>query len=136
DSRNSPRRQFLHLAAGAAALSALPHIARAQAYPTRPVRVSVPVASGGLADSLARLMGQWLQDRLGQPFVIENRPGAGNTIGIEAVVKAPPGGHTLLLFRISAPNGAAPYHKPHFNPIPGLAPIAAHSPPAVGLIGA
>jgi len=122
-----PRRQFLHLAAGAAALSALPHIARAQAYPTRPVRIIVPVASGGLADSLARLMGQWLQDRLGQPFVIENRPGAGNTVGIEAVVKAPPDGHTLLLVGISATTGAALYDKLNFNVICDIAPVAAIS---------
>ena len=92
-----PRRQFLHLAAGAAALPAVSRIARAQAYPTRPVRMIVGFAAGGAADILARLMGQWLSERLGQPFVIENRPGAGTNIATEAVVRAPPDGYTLLL---------------------------------------
>src|SRR5438445_11969703 len=79
------RRNFLHLAAGAAALPGVSRIARAQAYPTRPVRLLVPLAPGGAADILARLMGQWLSERLGQPFIIENRPGGGNNIGTEAV---------------------------------------------------
>src|SRR5262249_10973744 len=92
-----PRRNFLHLAAGAAALPAVSRIARAQAYPTRPVRVIVPSAPGGATDIVARLIGQWLSERLGQPFVIENRPGAGNNIGTEAVVRAPADGYTLLL---------------------------------------
>ena len=92
-----PRRRFLSLAAGAAALPAVSRMAWAQAYPTRPVRIIVSTTPGGGADSLARLMGQWLQDRLGQPFLVENRPGAGSTIGIEAVVKAPPDGYALLL---------------------------------------
>src|SRR5262245_40928458 len=83
------RRQFFYLAAGAAALSAGATIARAQAYPTRPVRIIVNSAPGGAPDILARLMGQWLSERLGQPFVIDNRPGAGGNIAIEAVVKAP-----------------------------------------------
>ena len=92
----SPRRQFLHLAAGAAALPAVSRIARAQAYPTRPVRIIVGFPAGGATDILARLMGQWLSERLGQQFVIENRPGAGGNIGTEAVVRAPPDGYTLL----------------------------------------
>src|SRR6266404_383306 len=91
-----PRRQFLHLAAVAAALPALSHKARAQAYPSRPVRIVVPLGTGGGTDILARLIGQWLSDRMGQQFFVENRPGAGGNIGTEQVVKAAPDGHTLL----------------------------------------
>src|ERR1700686_3568716 len=85
-----PRRRFLHLAAGAAALPALSRVAWAQTYPTRPVRLIVGFAAGGGTDVMARLMGQWLSERLGQPFVIENRPGAGSNTGTEAVVRAAP----------------------------------------------
>ena len=92
-----PRRNFLHLAAGAAALPAVSRIAWAQAYPTRPVRIIVGFPAGGAPDIIARLMGQWLSERLGQQFVIENRPGAGSNIATEAVVRAPPDGYTLLL---------------------------------------
>src|SRR5262245_32561912 len=92
-----PRRNFLHLAAGAAALPAVSRSAWAQAYPTRPVRVIVPFGSAGATDIVARLIGQWLSERLGQPFVIENRPGAGGNLGTEAVVRAPPDGYTLAL---------------------------------------
>src|SRR6201984_1808508 len=92
-----PRRKFLHLAAGAAALPALARAAWAQAYPSRPVRIVVGLAPGGTNDFVARLMGQWLSERLGQQFVIENRPGAGGNIGTEAVVRAPADGYTLLL---------------------------------------
>ena len=93
---NLPRRNFLHLAAGAAALPAVSRIARAQTYPTRPVRYVVTAPPGGAQDILARLMGQWLSERLGQQFIIENRPGAGGNIATETVVRAPPDGYTLL----------------------------------------
>jgi len=86
------RRQFLHLAAGAAALPALPRIARAQNYPMRPVRLIVSYAAGGGTDIVARLIGQWLSERLGRPFIVENRPGANSNIATEAVVRAPPDG--------------------------------------------
>src|SRR5262245_40810069 len=90
-----PRRNFLHLAAGAAALPAISRIAWAQAYPTRPVGIVVGFPAGGATDITARLMAQWLSDRLGQQFVIQNRPGAAGTIAAEAVVKAAPDGYTL-----------------------------------------
>ena len=91
-----PRRQFLHLAAGAAALPAVSRFARAQGYPSRPVRIVVGFPAGGGSDITARLMGQWLSERLGQPFVVENRPGAATNIATEAVVRAPADGYTLL----------------------------------------
>jgi tripartite-type tricarboxylate transporter receptor subunit TctC len=91
------RRKFLHLAAGAAALPAISRIARADTYPSHPVRLVVGFAAGSTTDILARLMGQWLSQRLGQQFVIENRPGAGGNIGAETVVKATPDGYTLLM---------------------------------------
>jgi len=90
-----PRRNFLHLAAGAAAIPAMSRFARAQAYPTRPVRLVVAAPAGGGFDITARLIGQWLSERLGQPFIIENRPGGGGNIATEAVVRAPPDGYTL-----------------------------------------
>ena len=95
------RRQFLHLAASAAALPTVARIASAQAYPSRPVRMIVPFPPAGSSDILARLIGPWLSDRLGQPFVIENRPGAATNIGTEVVVRAPPDGYTLLVFEAS-----------------------------------
>src|SRR5437660_4952369 len=96
-----PRRNFLHLAAGAAALPAVSRFAFAQAYPTRPVRLIVGFAPGGTTDITARLIGQWLSERLGQQFLIENRTGAGTNIATEAVVRAPADGYTLLLVTAS-----------------------------------
>jgi len=119
-----PRRKFLHLAAVAAALPAVSRIAFAQAYPTRPVRVVVPAAPGGAFDITARLMGQWLSERLGQPFVIENRPGGGGNIGTEAVVRAPADGYTLLLCGTPNATNAALYDKLNFNFIRDIAPVA------------
>jgi tripartite-type tricarboxylate transporter receptor subunit TctC len=117
------RRQFLHLAAGAAALPAVSRVARAQAYPTRPVRLIVVQAAGGGNDIVARLMGQWLSERLGQSFVIENRPGAGGNIGTEAVVRAPPDGYTLLLVAVANTINATLYDKLNFNFIRDIAPV-------------
>jgi tripartite-type tricarboxylate transporter receptor subunit TctC len=119
------RRQFLHLAAGAAVLPAMSRIARAQSYPTRPVRLIVPYAAGGGNDIVARLMGQWLSERLSQPFVIENRPGAGTNIGTDAVVRAPADGYTLLLFNSAAAINATLYNKLNFDFIRDIAPVAA-----------
>src|SRR5262249_5595645 len=106
-----PRRKFLHLAAGAAALPAVSRFAWAQNYPTRPVRLIVPIAPAGASDITARLIGQWLSERLGQQFVIENRPGGGNNIGTEAVVRAPADGYTLLLCGITNATNATIYDK-------------------------
>jgi tripartite-type tricarboxylate transporter receptor subunit TctC len=118
------RRQFLHLAASAAALPAASRIAMAQAYPSRPVRLIVGVPAGGGSDIVARLMGQWLSERLGQPFVIENRPGAGTNIATEAVVRAPADGYTLLhVFSTNAINVTF-YDKLNFNFIRDIAPVA------------
>ena len=119
-----PRRQFLHLAAGAAALPTLSRIARAQAYPTRPVRIIVPYAPGSGADITARLMGQWLSERLGQPFVIENRPGAGGNVGTEAAVRAAPDGYTLLYVVTSNAISATLFDNLKFNFIRDISPVA------------
>jgi tripartite-type tricarboxylate transporter receptor subunit TctC len=118
------RRQFLHLAAGAVALPALSRIARAQTYPSRPVRLIVPFAPGGGTDIAARLIGQWLSERLGQQFMIDNRPGAGSNIGTEAVVKAPPDGYTLLLVGTFNAVNTTLYEKLNFNFIRDIAPVA------------
>jgi tripartite-type tricarboxylate transporter receptor subunit TctC len=119
-----PRRNFLHLAAGAAALPAVSRIARAQAYPSRPVRWIVGFAPGGGNDIVARLMGQWLSERTGQQFVIENRPGAGTNIATEVVVRAPSDGYTLLLVSAAAAINATLYEKLNFNFIRDIAPVA------------
>jgi len=119
-----PRRHFLNFAAGAAALPAALRIARAQAYPARPVRLIVPIAPAGAADITARLIGQWLSERLGQQFVIDNRPGGGGNIGTEAVVRAPADGYTLLLVGSFNATNATLYDKLNFNLIRDIAPIA------------
>jgi tripartite-type tricarboxylate transporter receptor subunit TctC len=119
-----PRRNFLHLAGGAAALPALSRGARSQTYPARPVRIIVAAAVGGASDIHARLFGQWLSDRLGQPFVIDNRPSAGNNIGTEAVVRAPADGYTLLLVQTANAISPALYDKLNFNFIRDIAPVA------------
>jgi tripartite-type tricarboxylate transporter receptor subunit TctC len=118
------RREFLHLAAGGAALPVLPRVATAQAYPSRPVRLIVPLAPGGATDIVARLMGQWLSERLGQPFVIDNRPGAGGNLGTETVVKALPDGYTTLMASTTNAINATLYDKLGFNFIRDIAPIA------------
>jgi tripartite-type tricarboxylate transporter receptor subunit TctC len=123
-----PRRNFLRLAAGAAALPAVSRLARAQDYPTRPVRWIVPMAAGNPPDIVARSMAQWLSERFGQAFVIENRPGAGGTIGTEAVVRAPADGHTLLAMApssvINARLFSTLYEKLNFNVVRDIAPVA------------
>jgi tripartite-type tricarboxylate transporter receptor subunit TctC len=119
-----PRRQFLHLAAGAAALPTVSRIARAETYPTRPVRIIVGLAAAGMQDILARLIGQWLSERLGQPFVIENRTGGGGNIAAEAVVRAPADGYTLLTVGPSNAANATLYDKLSFNFIRDIAPVA------------
>ena len=119
-----PRRRFLHLAAGAAALPAVARIARAQAYPSRPVRIIGGASAGGGIDIVARLMGQWLSERLGQQFIIENRAGAGTNIATEAVVRAAPDGYTLLLAFSSNATNATFYERLNFNFIRDINPVA------------
>jgi tripartite-type tricarboxylate transporter receptor subunit TctC len=121
---NFCRRHALHLGAGAAALAALPRLARAQAYPSRPVHLVVPVAPGGALDILARLTAQWLGDRMGQTFVIDNRPGAGTNIGVGVVAHAVPDGYTLLLIPQSVTTNATLYPDLDFNFIRDIVPVA------------
>src|SRR4249919_1466087 len=118
-----PRRAFLHLAMGAAALPAVPRLSWAQAYPSRPVRIVVGFAAGGATDIQARLMGQWLSDRLGQQFIIENRSGASGNIGTEAVAKSPADGYTLL--QVVTPNviNAALYSNLNFDFLRDIVPV-------------
>jgi tripartite-type tricarboxylate transporter receptor subunit TctC len=119
-----PRRHFLHLAAGAVALPAVSRIALAQTYPSRAVHLIVPSTAGGGIDILARLLGQWLSERLGRQFVIENRPGAGGNIGVEAVARAPADGYTLLLVAVTNAINATLYDNLNFNFIRDIAPVA------------
>ena len=128
-----PRRKFLHLAAGAAALPAVSRFAWAQTYPTRPVRIVVGFAAGGAPDILARLFGQWLSDRLGQPFVIENRTGAGGNIATEAVVLAPADGHTLLLTSMGNAVNASLFERLNYNFLRDVAPVAGISREPLGM---
>jgi tripartite-type tricarboxylate transporter receptor subunit TctC len=119
-----PRRQFLQLAAGAAALRSVSPIAAAQTYPARPVRIIAPNGPGGAPDILARLMGHWLSERLGQQFITENRPGAGGNIGTEAVVRAAPDGYTLLLIQAGNAINATLYDKLNYNFVRDITPVA------------
>src|SRR5262245_30273068 len=118
-----PRRQFLRLAAGTAMLPAASRVARAQTYPARPVRLMVGFAAGQAIDILARLIGQWLSDRLGQQFIIENRPGAGGNIATEAVVRAPADGYTLLVIGANNAINATLYENLNFNVIRDIVPV-------------
>jgi len=119
-----PRRHFLQLATGAAALPPVSLIARAQSYPSRPVHLLVGFAAGGPNDIIARLIGQWLSERLGQPVIVENRPGAASNIAAEALVKAPPDGYTLLLLGSTNAINATLYEKLSFNLSRDIAPVA------------
>jgi len=118
------RRQFLRLTAGAAALPAVSRVARAQTYPTGPVRIVVGFTAGGAFDIVARLMGQWLSDRLRQPFMVENRPGAGTNLATEAVIRAPADGYTLLLCGAANAVNATLYERLNFNFIGDVTPVA------------
>src|SRR5450759_911951 len=115
DAMKLPRRQFLHLAAAAAALPAVSRFAWAQTYPARPVRLILGYPPGGSADITARLIGQWLSERLGQPFVLENRPGAGTNLATDAAVRAPPDGYTLLLIAPANALNATLYDNVNHN---------------------
>src|SRR5271155_123132 len=119
-----PRRTFLHLAAGAAALPELSRLAWAETFPSRPVHIIVGFPAGGPNDIVARLIGQWLSERLGQQFVIENRPGAGGIIAAEAVVNAPPDGYTLLIAGAPQAISTSLYDNLNFNLVRDITPVA------------
>src|SRR5262252_11137057 len=119
-----PRRKFLHLAAGAVALPAIARVAWGQAYPARLVRIVVSFPAGSTSDILARPIAQWLQEHLGQPFVIDNRPGAGGNIGTEAVVRAPADGYTLLMVTAASAINVTLYEKLNFNLSRDIVPVA------------
>jgi tripartite-type tricarboxylate transporter receptor subunit TctC len=121
---NLPRRKFLQLAASAAALPAMPHVARAQAYPSRPVRILVGFAAGGNFDIVARLIGLWLSEQLNQPVIVENRPGAGSNLAAEAAIRAPADGYTLLLGGAVNAVNATLYERLPFNFLNDVAPVA------------
>src|SRR5258708_10045550 len=124
------RRRFLQISAAAAALPALPRLARAETYPSRTVRIIVATSAGGTTDIVARLLGQWLTDKLGQPFVVENRTGGGNNIGTEAAARSPADGYTLFIANTVHPINATLYKNLNYNFITDLlpAPIAMRSP--------
>ena len=119
-----PRRRLLQLALAAGVVAVLPRIAQAQTYPARPVRLIVPFGSAGATDIVARLIGQWLSQRLGQSFVIENRPGAGGNIGIEAVVRSPPDGYTLALIGLPSAINVTLYDNLSYNFSRDIVPVA------------
>jgi tripartite-type tricarboxylate transporter receptor subunit TctC len=119
----TPRRKFLHLAAGAAALPTVSRFARAQSYPTRPVRWIVPFPAGGATDLVARIMSQWLTDRLGQPVIVENKPGAGTNLAVQAVVNSPPDGYTLLFAAATNAINASLYETLPFNFLRDITPV-------------
>jgi tripartite-type tricarboxylate transporter receptor subunit TctC len=119
-----PRRRFLHLAAGAAALPTMSRLARAQTYPAKPVRIVVGFAAGGTTDIGARVIAQWLSERLGQPFIVENRPGAGTNTATEAVVRAPADGYTLLMASGSNAINATLYERLTYNFLRDIEPVA------------
>jgi tripartite-type tricarboxylate transporter receptor subunit TctC len=121
---NLPRRRFLHLAAGAGALTAASGIARAQTYPSRPVRIIVTAAAAGASDITARLIGQWLSERVGRPFLVDNRPGGAGNIGAEAVIRAPADGYTLLLASSVNAINASLYERLSYNFVRDITPIA------------
>src|SRR5262252_5680972 len=119
-----PRRQFLHLAAGVAAPPVVSRVVWAQTYPARPVRIIVGYPAGGGTDIVARLIGQWLSERLGRPFIVENRPGGNSNIATEAVIRAPPDGYTLFVMDSSPALNATLYDKLTFNFIRDIAPVS------------